>query len=53
MAILSSQPRKKEWFDSARDAGYYDFVVKPLLPSELDEKISFAWEHWQNAKTLS
>lgn len=46
MTLLSTFSRNKEWFDRARDAGFYDFIIKPLLPSELDEKISLCWDKW-------
>jgi two-component system aerobic respiration control sensor histidine kinase ArcB len=47
MPILSTRPRDKEWFDQARMTGYFDFIIKPLLPSELEIKISDAWHKWQ------
>lgn len=50
MWILSTRPRDKEWFDTARSAGYFDFLIKPVLPSELDQKIIDTWERWQKNK---
>ena len=47
MWLLSSRPKDKVWFDKARVAGYFDFIIKPILPTELDEKLIATWENWQ------
>ena len=46
MPLLASQPKNKVFFDAARAAGYVDFIIKPVLPSELETTITQAWEQW-------
>ncbi len=50
MKLLSLQPkqdRDKKWYDTAREMGCFDFIKKPVLPSELDKKMVEAWEKWE------
>lgn len=47
MPLLSTHPQDNEWLDKARSAGYFEFIIKPVLPSELQRKLSNAWEKWQ------
>ncbi|MFI4955340.1 MAG: hypothetical protein ACHP9Y_05450 [Gammaproteobacteria bacterium] len=50
MKVLSLHPkddRNKQWFDHAREIGCFDFIQKPLLPSELDKKMMRSWQRWQ------
>ncbi len=54
MKLLSLQPkqdRDKKWYDTAREMGCFDFIKKPILPSELDKKIVDAWEKWEKKDT--
>jgi CheY-like chemotaxis protein len=37
--ILCTQPQNKTFFDTARLAGFADFIIKPILPTELQTKI--------------
>ena len=51
MKILSLHPRQdrdKKWYDAARAAGCFDFIYKPVLPTELDKKMLIAWKKWQH-----
>ena len=48
MPMLSIRPQNKKWFDQARASGYFDFIVKPILPTEFDKKIIDAWKNWQS-----
>ncbi len=53
MKLLSLHPkqnRDKKWYDKAREMGCFDFIKKPILPSELDKKIVEAWTNWKNKK---
>jgi signal transduction histidine kinase len=47
MALLSTHPKNKEHYDAARNAGYFGFIIKPIFPSELDQKIIESWSKWQ------
>jgi len=47
MPLLSTHPQDNNWFDKARLAGYFDFIIKPILPSELHHKLTGTWEKWQ------
>jgi two-component system aerobic respiration control sensor histidine kinase ArcB len=49
--ILCTAPQNKIFFDTARQAGYADFIIKPILPTELQTKIYNILE--QKYKTLT
>ncbi len=46
LSIQSKNNKKKKWFDSAKSAGCFDFIMKPLLPTEIDKKMVDLWKKW-------